>query len=364
MFEKPKSRTIVAWVACLMVAGAIAVRLQAQSAAPRTEIIEQVLVKVNGDIFTKTQLETQQVSALRQLGKLDQRPSDAQLRELLNEVTPQILVNAVDEMLLVQRGKELGLRLTDEQFKTAVDNIRKDNKIETEEMFQAALKQENMTLADLRTALERQMMAGQVRRNEVDARLSVTDEETRRFYDAHVTEFTTPSAVTLREVLVTIGAAGEEEARKKAEDIRRRATAAGAPASGAPAGEAFEKLASELSDSPSKANAGLVGPISIQDLSTDIRSAVESLKPGDVTPVLKTAAGFQVFKLESIAPKQTIPYEQARDQLSERVFTQKRRDEFQKYLEKLRTQAIIQWKSPDLQKAYEEGLKLAIPPDV
>jgi parvulin-like peptidyl-prolyl isomerase len=303
------------------------------------------------------------VSALRQLGKLDQRdrPSDAQLRELLNEVTPQILVNAVNEMLLVQRGKELGLRLTDEQFKTAVDNIKKDNKIETEEMFQAALKQENMTVADLRVALERQMMAGQVQRNEVDSRLSVTDEETRRFYDAHLTEFTTPSAVTLREVLVTIGASadvpgrsGEEEARKKADDIRRRATA----------GEAFEKLASELSDSPSKANAGLVGPISIQDLSTDIRSAVESLKPGDVTPVLRTPAGFQVFKLESIAPKQTIPYEQARDQLSERVFTQKRRDEFQKYLEKLRTQAIIQWKSTELQKAYEEGLKLATPPDL
>ena len=352
MFEK--SRTVVAWVACLMVAGAIAVRLQAQSAAPRTEIIEQVLVKVNGDIFTKTQLETMQVSALRQSGKLDQRPNDAQLRELLNEVTPQILVVAVDEMLLVQRGKELGLRLTDEQFRTAVDNIKKDNKIETEEMFQAALKQENMTLADLRTQLERQMMLGQVRRNEVDARLSVTDEETRRFYDAHVTEFTTPSAVTLREALVTIGSAGEDEARKKADDIRRRAAA----------GEAFEKLASELSDSPSKANAGLVGPISIQDLTTDIRSAVESLKPGDVTPVLKTAAGFQVFKLESIAPKQTIPYEQARDQLSERVFTQKRGVEFQKYLEKLRTQAIIQWKSPDLQKAYEEGLKLATPPDV
>ena len=48
-------------------------------------------------------------------------------------------------MLLVQRGHELGYRLTDEQFRQVVDNIKKENKIETEEQFQAALKQEGMT---------------------------------------------------------------------------------------------------------------------------------------------------------------------------------------------------------------------------
>ena len=61
-------------------------------------------------------------------------------------------------MLLVQRGKELGYTLSDEQFKSVVDNIKKENKIETDEQFQAALKQENMTLADLRRKLERQMI--------------------------------------------------------------------------------------------------------------------------------------------------------------------------------------------------------------
>ena len=52
-------------------------------------------------------------------------------------------------MLLVQRGKELGYTLTDEQFKNIIENIKKENKIESEEAFQAALKQENMTMAEL-----------------------------------------------------------------------------------------------------------------------------------------------------------------------------------------------------------------------
>src|SRR5258705_13178935 len=121
--------------------------------AVRGEVIEQILVKVNGEIFTKSDLEQRQVVALRQKGQaidLKSELSNAQLRAALDEVTPQIMVDAVDEMLVVQRGKELGYKLGDEQFKSVLENIKKENKMESEEQFQAALKSENMTLADLR----------------------------------------------------------------------------------------------------------------------------------------------------------------------------------------------------------------------
>src|SRR5215217_5695719 len=107
----------------LVLAAVIAV-----SVAARAEIIEQILVKVNGEIFTKSDLEQRQVGALRQRGQtidLKSDPSNAQLRQALDEVTPQILVDAIDEMLIVQRGKELGYRLGDDQFKSVLDNIKK-----------------------------------------------------------------------------------------------------------------------------------------------------------------------------------------------------------------------------------------------
>src|SRR6266481_2226819 len=145
-------------------------------ATPRGEIIEQILVKVNGDIFTKTDLEQRQVAALRQKGQQFDLKGDAgnqQLRKALDEITPQIMVDAVDEMVIVQRGKELGYRLSDEQFKKVVDNIRKENKIETDEQFQAALKAESMSMADLRRNLERSMIAQKVQQNEVLSKIGV-----------------------------------------------------------------------------------------------------------------------------------------------------------------------------------------------
>ncbi|PYR56274.1 MAG: hypothetical protein DMF85_17115, partial [Acidobacteria bacterium] len=81
----------------------------------RAEILEQVLVKVNGDIITKTELEQRQVAALRQRlnGNVDPDAlkNDQELKKLVAEVTPQVLVNSIDELLLVQRGRELGYHL-------------------------------------------------------------------------------------------------------------------------------------------------------------------------------------------------------------------------------------------------------------
>jgi len=326
--------------------------------AARGEIIEQILVKVNGEIFTKTDLEQRQVATLRQKGQaidLKSDPNNVQLRKALDEITPQILVEAVDEMLIVQRGKELGYKLSDEQFKSVLDNIRRENKMETEEQFQAALKAENMTMADLRRNLERQMIGQRVQQNEVMAKIAVTDDEARKYYDSHQKEFTTPPTVTLREILIAIpgdakgvNVAADEAARAKAEEIRKRVTAGG---------ESFEKLAAELSDSPSKANAGLIGPLSVNDISPDLRKLIEAMKPGDVADLVRAPRGYQILKLETITATQTLPLDQAREQISERVFTDKRKAEFLKYIQKLRTQAIIEWKNQDVRKAFEEGLK-------
>ena len=78
-----------------------------------------------------------------------------------------------------------------------LDNIKKENKMESEEQFQAALKAENMTLADLRRNLERQMIQQRVQQNEVLGKIGVTDDEARSYYESHMNEFTTPPTCDL-----------------------------------------------------------------------------------------------------------------------------------------------------------------------
>src|SRR5581483_9977067 len=95
---------------CLLRGAAVAALLVASAAVAtlRAEIVEAILVKVNGDIFTKSDLEQRQIATLRQRGQqidLKSEAGNAQLKKLLDEITPQIMVDAVNEMVVVQRGR-------------------------------------------------------------------------------------------------------------------------------------------------------------------------------------------------------------------------------------------------------------------
>jgi parvulin-like peptidyl-prolyl isomerase len=319
------------------------------------EILEQVLVKVNGDIVTKTEFETRQVGVLRQRPELaNANENSAELRKAIAEVTPTLILEAVDELLLVQRGREMGLALGDEQFNGIVENIKKQNNLEDEERFQAALKQEGMTMAELRRNLERQMFVGQVQQRDVVEKISVTEEESRAYYEGNRQEFTTPSEVTLREILIDvpvsergINAAEDDEAKAEAEAVRKRAQA----------GEPFARLAAEASDAPSKANGGLIGPISREELAPALQKQIDAMKVGEVTEPLRTARGYQIIKLETRSETKIRSFDEARDDISQKVGDEKVRGERLKYLERLRAQATITWRNDELKRAYEQALE-------
>src|SRR4051794_39728356 len=269
------------------------------SASTRAEVIEQVLVKVNGDIITKTELEQRLTAAVRQ-GLNGRDPASLTPEErskLVANATPEVLVGTVDELLLLQRGRELGLKLGDEQFRQVVNNIRKEQGLQDEAKFQQALKQENMTMEDLRKQLERQMLIEQVQRQEVGSKLTITEAESHLYYDRHPQEFTDPASITLREILVKVpgdpkqpnvfNVVKDDEAKKKIDELRARLVK----------GEDFATVASEASESSSKANGGLIGPFDRTDLSPQLQQMIDKMKVGEFTAALRTPAGYQLLKL-------------------------------------------------------------------
>jgi parvulin-like peptidyl-prolyl isomerase len=324
------------------------------SASLRAEVIEQVLVKVNGDIVTKSDFERMQLDLLRQRPELQNvTPDSPALQKAIAESTPQLILSAVDELLLVQRGRELGYVMSDEQFKSVLENIKKDNNIDTDEKFNEALKQEGMTLADLRRQLEKNMIETRVQQNEVMAKISVTEDEAHAYYDAHKNEFTTPSELMLREILIAVPAsdrgvnvAQDDAAKAKAEDIRHRALA----------GEPFARLAGEVSDAPSKSNGGLIPPNKSDELTPALQTMLEKMQVGDVSEIIRTQRGYQLLMLESRTDTKVKTFDEARQDISDKIAEEKRRAETQKYIEKLRDSATITWRNDELKKAYEQAL--------
>ncbi len=358
-FTRPSALALAA-----ILAASVALRADA-GAGIGAEIIEQVLVKVNGEIFTKTDLEQRQVTSLRQKNRAITEAevrSDATLQKMLADVTPQLLVDAVDELLLIQRGHELGYRLSDEQFAQIVQQIRKENKLDSDAQFEGALKQEGLSVAELRRNIERSMIINRVQQQDVMDKIAVTEAETNAYYEGHKTEFTSPAMVTLREILVAVPekalegtAAGQtgvsvgldEEAKAKAEALRARALK----------GEDFAALASEVSDAPSKANGGLIGPVNREELSPALVALLQKMKVGEVAEPVRSPRGYQLFKLETQSQTVIQPLSAVRNQVADKVFREKSKPELTKYLKRRREQAIIEWKNDELKKLYEAQIQ-------
>jgi len=320
----------------------------------RAEIVEQVVVKVNGEIITKTEFEARQVAELRTRPEFAKAaPASLDLQKAIAEVTPNLILAAVDELLLVQRGREAGYALGDSQFTQIVDNIKKSNNLEDESRFQEALRQEGLTMPDLRRNLERQMLVSQVQRVEIMEKISINDEEARAYYEQHREEFTSPTEITLREILLEVPAsdrgvnvAQDDAVRANAEELRKRLLA----------GEPFPRLAGDYSAAASKANGGLIGPINSSELAPQLRDMLATMSVGDVTGVLRAQRGYQILKLESRTDAKVKTFAEARADIGNKIGEQKLRGEREKYLDRLRAQATITWRNDELKKAYDTAL--------
>lgn len=323
------------------------------SAGPARSYVERVLVRVNGEIFTQSQLTSRQIEVLQDM-KRD--ASAGKLEASLAEITPRLLVEAVDELLLVQRGREGGVKFSDEQFKTAIDNIKRDNKID-DAGLKAGLAQAGLTLDLLRERLERQYLVSAVQRMEIGPSLSITVEEMRQYYERNKTRFMTPTTVTLRELAVnvpsrTIGGkevtspADEADAKARIDGFRARAMA----------GAAFATIIAEGSDSATKANGGLIGPINVDDLNPALKDAVAKLQPGGLTEAFRGPRGFQVFQLETRVTPVQKPFDSVRADIESAIRDERIEPETQKLLERLRTQAVIEWKDDNFRKMYEQAI--------
>lgn len=160
-------------------------------------ILEQIVVTVNGDVTTKTDIDER----LRVMGA----PADAIAAGAGVDpaLLTRVLRDAVDERLMTARAAELGLVVRDDDVDRVLATIRQESQVESEQAFSELLKREGMTLEILRATTRRQLLIEQVRQH-LYRRLSVTNDEALRYFDAHRPELARHAAVTFREVRVVV----------------------------------------------------------------------------------------------------------------------------------------------------------------
>jgi parvulin-like peptidyl-prolyl isomerase len=305
-------------------------------AAP-AEVLERVIVVVNGDIVSQSEFEQRQVAAVQAA-----RIGPGEVERFLRDNNARILQEAIDDLLLVQRAAELGYKVPGSYLDEVVQGIKKDNNIPSDAELQDQLRREGMTLSDLRRNIERQVLRRQVLQRELEGRMTVTEAEARAEYQKKRSEYERPPTVTLREIVVK----GEgPETRAQAEQLAGRARA----------GEDFAALAQAESKAPTAAAGGELGQLSRSDLAPDLARLVFGLPKGGITDPIPVEKGFRILKVEERSEGGLVPFEQVKAEITRRLAQERSAGEYQAYMEGLRKTALI-----DL-KVREVPLQVSVP---
>jgi peptidyl-prolyl cis-trans isomerase SurA len=291
----------------------------------RGEILERVIALVNGEIITLSEFQARQLAAAQAA-----RVGPEGISPFLRQNNARILQEAIDEILLLQRAAEAGLRLRPEYIDEVIESIKKENNITSDEQMQEALRREGLTLADLKRNIERSMTRRMLLQRDVESRISVSDAEMREAYEAGEAEFTKPATVTLQEILVREDAGGAAFAR----ELVRRARA----------GEDFAELARTYSTAPTRSSGGDLGQIEQGELNPALEKVAFALPLGSISDPVVVGDGWRILKVVAKSSGSVLPFESARDTIRQRLMMGRYDTEYDAYMKELRETAQVQLK--------------------
>lgn len=288
------------------------------------EIIERVVAKVNGQIITLSEFQTRQVAAAQAA-----RADPSTVGAFLRQNNARILQDAIDEILLLQKAEDAGMKAPSQWIDEAIDGIRKENNITSDEQFQEALAREGLTLEELRQNIERSIIRRYIVERDIRPKIEATDAEVQAEYEKlKATEFTKPATVSLQEILIPEEAGGLPLAR----EIVGRARA----------GEDFAALAKVHSASASRANGGDLGELKKGEIHPDLEKAAFSLPVGEVSDPLPVEGGYRIVKVTAKTSGSTTPFEAAKDRVHDRIMMTRFEKAYDEYMEELRKNAVVE----------------------
>jgi parvulin-like peptidyl-prolyl isomerase len=261
----------------------------------------------------------------------------SQLQQTMDEREKDILRDRIDQLLLVQKGKELNINV-DSEVSKYVAQVQRQSKISDTEKFHDYIRQQSgMTYEDFLSEYKKQTLTREVIGQEVGRHIAITDKEIQDFYDAHKADFVREEKVYLSEILISTDgkdAAGMAAAEKKAKQL----------SSDASKGQRFADLARDNSDASTAKDGGALGGYKKGDLNKTIEDAVWNLPRGAVTEPIKIPTGYEVFKVEDHTKAGLAPLADVKSEIENALYGPKMQPRVREYLTRLRTQAFLQIK--------------------
>lgn len=300
--------------------------------ASAAELLEGIVVRVGDRIVSRSEYAKRLREAFREIEAT--APAEQQ-NERKAELRKTMVNELVSELLIRDRADRLGITVTDAEVKQAIDRLKQQYNITTDQQFEESLRSNGMTRAEMENRLRETLRTQKLFGRELRSRAEMTDAELRERYNREKETYRLPERAHLREIVVLRpeDPAKVDEARTRANEI---AEAARKP------GTDFGTLASTMSEAATKDKQGDLGEVSKGDLVADIDKAVFNATPGAIVGPIEGRSAWHIIKVEQRLPSEVPAFESIKDQLRRTADEETFQRDYRAYIESLRKDAFIQ----------------------
>ncbi|MDQ6618559.1 MAG: peptidylprolyl isomerase [Pseudomonadota bacterium] len=257
---------------------------QDQRAPARAVLLDRVVAVVNNEAITQHEIDDHKRVVLEQMKAQKITPPAPDVLE------KQVTERLITERLMLQFAKGTGVKVDDVQVERTIERIAQENKLTAAE-FRNALGREGIPYSKYREDLRNEILMQKLRDREVEERVQVTDAEVDNFLASVAAQSGGDVEYRLSHILVLAPDQGSPEQiearRRRAEDALRQVQQ----------GTDFAQVAASFSDAPDALQGGNLGWRAPARLPSVFAGPVRGMKPGEVSPVLRSASGFHIVKL-------------------------------------------------------------------
>ncbi len=320
------------------------------------QVVEEIITRVNGQIITLSEF-LRSKDQLRDDVK-QQDPNNAD--KVYAEREKDVLRDLVDQQLLLEKGKDLGITGDTDLIKR-LDQMRKEMKLDSMEELEKAATAQGISYEDFKQNMRNQIITQKVIGEEVGSHLSITKDEEQQFYNDHKAEMEQPESIKLSEILIapkkpaapaadasaTAPAPEDPEAKKQADAaaLAEAEARANDVLKQIRAGASFEDIAKKYSDGPSAAQGGDLGVFKRGTLAKELEDKTFAMKAGEITDVSRTKQGFIILKVTGHQVAGIPAFKDVEPKVQDALYYQKLQPALRTYLTKLREEAYIDYKS-------------------
>jgi peptidyl-prolyl cis-trans isomerase SurA len=299
-----------------------------QPITPNATVVEYPVARVNDQIIDNSDYQRGQRDLLAEAQHANATPAEIEARQ------KDLLRDLIDTQLLLSRGTDLAINADSEVIRQ-LDEIRKQNHLDTMEDLEKAVRQEGLSYEDFKANIKNRIVTQEVVSDEVGRKLTLTAKQEQDYYDAHKQEYAQPESVHLKEILIPTPDDATDaqvaQAQAKASEVISKLKS----------GAKFEDMAKQYSGGPHAEDGGDLGDYPKGQLPKVIEDQVFAFQPGQWTTPVRTRQGFVIEEVTAHTQGGIPPLSEVDRQVQEAIYKEAIEPALRKYLTDLREKAYI-----------------------